>query len=73
MAVVEIVFLLIVHLSVRKWESIQSSQEFQIKSQRDEALSEVQTLRMEKEFLMQQLKVLKNTVEHVEPDPPKPT
>uniref|UniRef100_A0A915CE96 Coiled-coil domain-containing protein 102A n=1 Tax=Parascaris univalens TaxID=6257 RepID=A0A915CE96_PARUN len=44
-----------------------------IKSQRDEALNEVQTLRMEKEFLMQQLKVLKNTVEHVEPDPPKPS
>ncbi|VDK21353.1 unnamed protein product [Anisakis simplex] len=37
-----------------------------ITSERDEALNEVQTLRMEKEFLMQQLKMLKNTVEEDE-------
>ncbi|VDM48289.1 unnamed protein product [Toxocara canis] len=42
-----------------------------IKSQRDEALNEVQTLKMEKEFLMQQLKMLKNTVELGESEPSK--
>lgn len=44
-----------------------------VKCQRDEALNEVQTLKMEKEFLMQQLKMLKNTVEHVDPEPPTPS
>uniref|UniRef100_A0A1I7VYK2 Coiled-coil domain-containing protein 102A-like n=1 Tax=Loa loa TaxID=7209 RepID=A0A1I7VYK2_LOALO len=44
-----------------------------IKSERDEALSEVQTLKMEKEFLMQQLKMLKITMEENEPEPPRPT
>ncbi|VDK74687.1 unnamed protein product [Onchocerca ochengi] len=43
-----------------------------IRSERDEALSEVQTLKMEKEFLMQQLKMLKNTMEENEPEPPSP-
>ncbi|KAL3998091.1 hypothetical protein ACH3XW_13610 [Acanthocheilonema viteae] len=44
-----------------------------IRSERDEALSEVQTLKMEKEFLMQQLKMLKITMEESEPEPPRPT
>ncbi|KAM3721603.1 Coiled-coil domain-containing protein [Dirofilaria immitis] len=44
-----------------------------IRSERDEALSEVQTLKMEKEFLMQQLKMLKITMEENEPEPPRPT
>ncbi|CAG9530864.1 unnamed protein product [Cercopithifilaria johnstoni] len=44
-----------------------------IRSERDEALSEVQTLKMEKEFLMQQLKMLKITMEESEPEPPGPT
>ncbi|VDK71771.1 unnamed protein product [Litomosoides sigmodontis] len=44
-----------------------------VRSERDEALSEVQTLKMEKEFLMQQLKMLKITMEESEPEPPRPT
>uniref|UniRef100_A0A915PLW4 Uncharacterized protein n=1 Tax=Setaria digitata TaxID=48799 RepID=A0A915PLW4_9BILA len=44
-----------------------------LRSKHDEALSEVQTLKMEKEFLMQQLKMLKITMEESEPEPPKPT
>lgn len=48
-----------------------SPKEFEmVKCERDEAISEVQTLRMEKEFLMRQLKMLKKTVEHAFLEPP---